>query len=112
MSLYIGRTATTVVTTLEHIETTLMVLFEQQQHLASGNLPYVEERRLLASQLQLILQAKSAVQMARVATWSLMVPEGPEAVTPLHEIKCEQVNEEEEEGSHCQERYIRMGHVW
>lgn len=88
----------TIVNSLEHIENTLMVIFEQQQHLASGVLPYVEERRLYASQLQLILQVKSAVQMARLATWSLIVPEAPEVELPLHEIKCEPVTEEEEGG--------------
>jgi hypothetical protein len=78
MSASIEETATTVVKNLANIETALIVLFEQQQHLSTGLLSRTDERSISASQLHLLLQVKSAVQVARLAVWSLVVPEAPE----------------------------------
>jgi hypothetical protein len=91
------ETATTVVKTLEDIETTLIILFEQQQHLSTGLLSRTDQRTLFASQLRLMLQMKSAVQLARLAVWSLVVPEAEEVVKEPTVYHCEPVEEEEEQ---------------
>src|SRR5687768_10309138 len=74
MSATIDETATTVVKTLEGVETALVMLFEQQQHLSTGLLSHTDEQSLFASQLRLMLQMKSAVQLARLAVWSMVIP--------------------------------------
>jgi hypothetical protein len=78
MSAPIGETATTVVQNLERIETALIVLFEQQQLLSTGYLSHTEELSLFAAQLHLMLSIKSSVQLAKLAVWSLIVPEAVE----------------------------------
>jgi len=47
---------------------------EQQQHLSTGLLSRTDERSFFASQLSLMMQMKSAVQVARLAAGSLIVP--------------------------------------
>jgi hypothetical protein len=96
MSAPIRETASTVVKTLEDIETTLIILFEQQQHLSTGLLSLADQRSLFASQLRLMLQMKSAVQLARLAVWSMVVPVTEEVVEEPTVYVCEPEEEEEQ----------------
>jgi hypothetical protein len=67
MSAFIEQTATTVVKNLASIETALIILFEQQQHISTGLLSRTDERDICSRQLHLLLQVKSAVQIAKLA---------------------------------------------
>jgi hypothetical protein len=93
----IEEAATTTVRTLERIETMLIILFEQQQHLSTGLLSRTDERDISSRQLHLLLQVKSAVQIAKLAVWSLVVPEAKESVKELTVYRCEPADEEEED---------------
>jgi hypothetical protein len=86
-----------VVKTLENIETTLVILFENQQHLSTGTLSRTDERSIAASQLRLLLQVRSDVQVARLAVWSLVVPSTAESteVDALTVYRCEPADGEE-----------------
>ena len=95
MSAFIEQTATTVVKNLANIETALIVLFENQQHLSTGLLSRTDERDISARQLHLLLQVKSAVQVARLAVWSMIVPTVEERVNDLAVYRCEPDDEED-----------------
>jgi hypothetical protein len=97
MSASIEETATTVVKNLANIETALIVLFENQQHLSAGLLSRTDERDISSRQLHLLLQVKSAVQIAKLAVWSLVVPEAKESVKELTVYRCEPADEDEED---------------
>jgi hypothetical protein len=95
MSALIEQTATTVVKTLAGIETSLIILFENQQHLSTGLLSRTDERDISARQLHLLLQVKSAVEVARLAVWSMIVPTVEERVNDLAVYRCEPDDEED-----------------
>src|SRR5688572_25996848 len=95
MSASIDETATRVVNTLEDIETNLIILFEQQQHLSTGLLSLADQRSISANQLQLLLQVQSAVKLVRLAVWSLVVPTTEEVVDEPTVYVCEPEDEEE-----------------
>ena len=95
MSAFIEQTATTVVKNLANIETALIMLFEQQQHLSTGLLSRTDERDISSRQLHLLLQVKSAVQVARLAVWSMIVPTVEERVNDLAVYRCEPDDEED-----------------
>jgi hypothetical protein len=97
MSAFIEQTATTVVKNLANIETALVMLFEQQQHLSTGLLSRTDERDIASRQLHLLLQVKSAVQVARLAVWSLVVPVIEESEPELMVYHCEPEAAEDEE---------------
>jgi hypothetical protein len=100
MSASLEETATTVVKNLANIETALIVLFENQQHLSTGLLSRTDERDIASRQLHLLLQAKSAVEVARLAVWSLVVPMNDES-TKVNEVtvyRCEPEEEISENG--------------
>ena len=86
---------TTVVKNLANIETALVILFENQQHLSTGLLSRTDERDIASRQLHLLLQAKSAVQVARLAVWSMIVPTVEERVNDLAVYRCEPDDEED-----------------
>jgi hypothetical protein len=96
MSALIEETATTVVQNLANIETSLIILFENQQHLSTGLLSRTDERDISSRQLHLLLQVKSAVQVAKLAVWSLVVPVMEESEPELTVYHCEPGDEEEE----------------
>jgi len=91
----IAETATTVVKTLEGVEAALIMLFEQQQHLSKGSLSSSDERSLFASQLSLMVHMKSALQVARLQCWSLIVPEVQESAPEVTVYRCEPADEDE-----------------
>ena len=93
MSAPIEETATTVVQNLVNIETALIVLFENQQHLSTGLLS-PDERDISSRQLHLLLQVKSAVEVARLAVWSMIVPTVEERVNDLAVYRCEPDDED------------------
>jgi hypothetical protein len=95
MSAFIEQTATTVVKNLANIEIALIMLFEQQQHLSTGLLSHTDERDISSRQLHLLLQVKSAVEVARLAVWSLVVPAVKESVNELAVYRCEPDDEED-----------------
>ena len=95
MSALIEQTATTVVKTLAGIDSSLIILFENQQHLSTGLLSRTDERDISARQLHLLLQVKSAVQVARLAVWSMIVPTVEERVNDLAVYRCEPDDEED-----------------
>ena len=95
MSAFIEQTATTVVKNLANIETALVMLFEQQQHLSTGLLSRTDERDISSRQLHLLLQVKSAVQVAKLAVWSLVVPAVEERVNEPTVYRCEPDDEED-----------------
>jgi hypothetical protein len=96
MSAPLDETATTVVKNLEGIETTLIMLFENQQHLSTGLLSHTDERDIASRQLHLLLQVKSAVEVARIAVWSMIVPTLEERVNEPTVYRCEPDDEEED----------------
>jgi hypothetical protein len=96
MSASLEETATTVVKNLANIETTLIMLFEQQQHLSTGLLSRTDERDIASRQLHLLLQVKSAVEVARIAVWSMIVPTVEERVNEPTVYHCEPADEGEE----------------
>ena len=59
MSEPLDETATTVVKNLEGIETTLIMLFEQQQHLSTDLLSRTDERDISSRQLHLLFGCPS-----------------------------------------------------
>jgi len=95
MSALIEQTATTLVETLAGIDTSLIILFENQQHLSTGLLSRTDERDISARQLHLLLQVKSAVEVARLAVWSMIVPTVEERVNDLAVYRCEPDDEED-----------------
>ena len=95
MPAFLEETATTVVKNLADIETALVMLFEQQQHLSTGLLSRTDERDISSRQLHLLLQVKSAVQVAKLAVWSLVVPVMEESEPELTVYHCEPGNEED-----------------
>jgi hypothetical protein len=95
MPAFLEETATTVVKNLADIETALVMLFEQQQHLSTGLLSRTDERDISSRQLHLLLQVKSAVEVARLAVWSLVVPVVEESEPELTVYHCEPGNEED-----------------
>ena len=92
-----GSVLEQVVKTLDNIETTLILLFEQQRHLTSGSLSHTDEQSLFASQLSLMIQMKSAVQLARVMVWGLIVPTIEESAPEVTVYRCEPNEDDEEE---------------
>lgn len=89
--------AATALDTLNTLEATLMILFDQQQKLSSGALPFSMECSLRASQVQLMREMYAEVKAARLAVWSLVVPTIEEVIEEPTVMYCEPVNEEQEE---------------
>ena len=81
---------------LEDIEVSLMILFERQQRLIGGNIPYSEERALMTAQCTLLREIYSDVRAVRMTVWAPLLPTVEGAIEGPTVIRCEPVTDGDE----------------